>query len=219
MITFNIREFIDEITPHEALRDNSGDNYFNEYLGGQLLAIDPGSKQIGLALSNRKQTLIIDSLSYCVENLSQGIEFIKLKYFTENRKEKSSNATETSTNISTTNILVTETMAEKKEAKRPKKPNIIGIIIGFPFSHSRKNNWTETIIEFAKGLQEALKNFNIPIYFKDESYSTVSANFLTQNFTKKRQKQHKDRLAASCILQETLDIIALYKSESKEKIE
>lgn len=152
MTTFNIKDFINQIT-----------------INGKLLAIDPGTKNIGIAASNEKQSLVVDAFTYKVNSLNQGV------------------------------ALIDEQCTKKKYC---------GIIVGIPFTHVRQNHWIESIMKFANSIEA---NLNIPVYLKDESYSTQDAKFLMQNFTKKRQKKHKDRIAACCILEETLHIISLHR--------
>jgi putative Holliday junction resolvase len=152
MITLNIDEFIKSIR-----------------FKGKVISVDLGMKQIGIAISNKNQTIVEDYFQFKSAGLDKDILFLSEKY---NNDEYT------------------------------------GIIIGLPFSHTRENNWINFIDNFALKLS---KSINLPICLVDESYSTQSIKHLIQNFSRKRQKKWKDKLAASCILEQTLCTMNHYR--------
>ncbi|NLB63003.1 MAG: Holliday junction resolvase RuvX [Fibrobacter sp.] len=85
------------------------------------------------------------------------------------------------------------------------KEKIKTIILGMPYHpDGRKDGKNLDVEAFAQKLKQKT---NLPIYYQDESYSSVSAKTRTQHL-KKRQKRDKgriDRAAATIILQNWLD--------------
>ncbi len=81
------------------------------------------------------------------------------------------------------------------------------IIMGFPegVKHDiRDKIWMEKIIAFAHRLTN---RYNINVYLQDESCSTQEAMSMLKYLPKKKIKNKDDKIAASCILQRTLDIM------------
>ncbi len=85
-----------------------------------------------------------------------------------------------------------------------------GIIIGLPINNSGKiNKMSQFIKDISKNLDLFLKkeNFNMPILFWDESFSSIEAETLTNIFykNKKSQKKTLDKFAAKVILEDFIN--------------
>ena len=84
-----------------------------------------------------------------------------------------------------------------------------GILIGLPLNPSQKKNKSEHMIKSISNNIEAFlakNNYELPIFFWDESYTSVEAEDQTLNFFKnnKQQKKHLDKFAAKIILDDFL---------------
>ncbi len=80
-----------------------------------------------------------------------------------------------------------------------------GILIGLPINPSIKNSRTQQMIQdITKNIDMYLtkNNYELPILFWDESYTSLEAEELTNNFfkNKKEQKKYIDKFAAKIIL-------------------
>ena len=106
------------------------------------------------------------------------------------------------------------TVVDKKELFK-KLPKIIteyslgGILIGIPLNPSKKNsNSGQMIKDMTENINNFLvkNNYELPIFFWDESYTSLEAEELTENFFKntKKQKKHIDKFAAKIILDDFL---------------
>ena len=85
-----------------------------------------------------------------------------------------------------------------------------GIIIGLPINNNGKlNKMSQFIKDISKNLDFFLKkeNFDIPILFWDESFSSIEAEILTDTFfkNKKSQKKTLDKFAAKVILEDFIN--------------
>ena len=85
-----------------------------------------------------------------------------------------------------------------------------GIIIGLPINNSGKiNKMSQFIKDISKNLDLFLmkENFNMPILFWDESFSSIEAETLTNIFfkNKKSQKKTLDKFAAKVILEDFIN--------------
>ena len=83
--------------------------------------------------------------------------------------------------------------------------DIFGILIGLPLNEDlSKNKMCQFITDIAKNIDSYLKKDKkeIPIFFWDESYTSLEAMDTISNLikTKKRQKRILDKYAASVIL-------------------
>ena len=89
---------------------------------------------------------------------------------------------------------------------------ISGILIGLPLNDDYNNNkMYQSIIDISKNLDLYLKEneIDLPIFFWDESYTSLQASEVTINLFKNKKKQKKqiDKYAASVILNDFLDDI------------
>ena len=83
--------------------------------------------------------------------------------------------------------------------------DIFGILIGLPLNEDlSKNKMCQFITDIAKNIDSYLKKDKkeIPIFFWDESYTSLEAMDTISNLikTKKKQKRILDKYAASVIL-------------------
>ena len=88
------------------------------------------------------------------------------------------------------------------------KKKVFGLVIGYPLEISgEEGNACENVKKFIERL--GVESLDIPYYYQDERLSTRSAiSFLKTHETSKRNKgEDDDSLAASYILQTTLDLI------------
>ncbi|MBS91489.1 MAG: Holliday junction resolvase RuvX [Rickettsiales bacterium] len=90
-----------------------------------------------------------------------------------------------------------------------KEFSIGGIIVGIPLNSDEKiNKMSQTIDDITKNINQFLleNNVDLPIFFWDESYTSLEAEHLTKNFFKssKDQKKHIDKFAAKIILDDFL---------------
>jgi len=87
-----------------------------------------------------------------------------------------------------------------------KKEKIGGIVVGIPFEQNNEYSLKEEIDTFVNRLN---KKTNIPIFFQDESYTSVKAVDTMLEIGKKKKKRTekgmKDRIAAAIILKDFLD--------------
>ena len=84
-----------------------------------------------------------------------------------------------------------------------------GILIGLPNNPSQKKSKSEHMIKSIANNIEAFltkNNYELPIFFWDESYTSLEAEELTLNFFKntKQQKKYLDKFAAKIILDDFL---------------
>tara|TARA_B100000287_G_scaffold394059_1_gene407818 strand:+ start:3285 stop:3749 length:465 start_codon:yes stop_codon:yes gene_type:complete len=106
------------------------------------------------------------------------------------------------------------TVVDKKELFKKLLKIIIeyslgGILIGIPLNPSKKNSNSEQMV---KDMTENINNFlvknnyELPIFFWDESYTSLEAEELTEKFFKntKKQKKQIDKFAAKIILDDFL---------------
>ena len=105
------------------------------------------------------------------------------------------------------------TVVEKKEffAKLQEIINqysLGGILIGLPNNPSQKKKSEHMIKSIANNIEAFLtkNNYELPIFFWDESYTSLEAEELTLNFFKntKQQKKYLDKFAAKIILDDFL---------------
>ncbi len=87
--------------------------------------------------------------------------------------------------------------------------SIGGIVVGTPINSEKKiNRMSQAINDITKNIDQFLLNNNIdlPIFFWDESYTSLEAEDLTKEFfkTSKHQKKHIDKFAAKIILDDFL---------------
>ena len=89
--------------------------------------------------------------------------------------------------------------------------NIGGILIGLPITNSDKNKMCQMIRDIGKNIDKFLleNNNDIPIFFWDESYTSIEAEDLTKNLFKNQKKQKKeiDKYAANIILKDFISNI------------
>lgn len=87
------------------------------------------------------------------------------------------------------------------------KHKIQGIVIGLPMNmNGSEGPRCESVRQFAKNIEPSI---DLPLLFWDERLSTmaVSRIMIEADLTRKRQKQVVDKMAASYILQGTLDAL------------
>lgn len=87
------------------------------------------------------------------------------------------------------------------------KEKYCGFVVGIPMNIDRSiSQSSNRIIKFAEIIY---KTFNLPVYLQDESYTTIeSNNILTQMLLSRKIRNNiDDKIAASIILQRTLDDI------------
>ncbi|MCC8371375.1 MAG: Holliday junction resolvase RuvX [Rickettsia endosymbiont of Pseudomimeciton antennatum] len=85
--------------------------------------------------------------------------------------------------------------------------SICGIVIGLPISmNGRASEQTTIILKFSTKLSFAT---NLPIYLQDERLTSLAANSLLKSLGVKRRERNQkdDSIAASMILETTLDSI------------
>jgi len=79
-----------------------------------------------------------------------------------------------------------------------------GILIGLPKKNDKEGNMCQMVRDIGKNIDNFLikNNFDLPIFFWDESYTSLEAENLTKNLfkDKKSQKKHIDKFAAKIIL-------------------
>lgn len=88
------------------------------------------------------------------------------------------------------------------------KKKVSGVVIGYPLEiNGKEGNSCENVKKFVEKLD--IDSIKLPYYYQDERLSTRSAiSFLKTHKTSKRHKdEDDDSLAASYILQTTLDLI------------
>jgi putative Holliday junction resolvase len=86
--------------------------------------------------------------------------------------------------------------------------SLCGIVIGWPISmNGVENSQTLEVHNFAVNLSKAI---NLPIYLQDERLTSMAANSLLKSFGIKRKERnkHDDVIAASMILETTLNSIS-----------
>ncbi|WP_341789657.1 Holliday junction resolvase RuvX [Rickettsia endosymbiont of Polydrusus tereticollis] len=136
-----------------------------------LIALDHGTKKIGVALSNQERTI---AMPLCVANAI-------------NKKAQ----------ITTILNLI-------------EKYKVCGIVIGLPINMSGEiGTQAEIVLKFA---EDFTKHTDLPIYLQDERLTTKAANNLLKSFGVKRKERNNndDVIAASMILETTLDSIKKY---------
>ncbi len=89
---------------------------------------------------------------------------------------------------------------------------ISGILIGLPLNNDlSKNRMCHFIEDISKNLDTFLKKnkYELPIFFWDESYTSIEAEDLTKNLFKNQKKQKKeiDKYAANIILKDFISNI------------
>lgn len=86
------------------------------------------------------------------------------------------------------------------------------IVMGFPkFSDSKDQHWIEEIHAFTRKFS---KKYLLNIYMQDETFSTKEAVYALRMLPESRIKSMNDKVAASCILQQTLDIMKRFDKVS-----
>ena len=90
--------------------------------------------------------------------------------------------------------------------------NIGGILVGLPILKEKKyNKMCQSIQDMTKGIDFFLENnsIKIPIFFWDESYTSIEAEDMSKMLfkSKKIQKKRLDMLAAKVILDDFLSFI------------
>ena len=90
--------------------------------------------------------------------------------------------------------------------------NISGILVGIPLNDDEtKNKMCQSIIDTSKNLDFFLieNKIDLPIFFWDESYTSIQASEITKDLFKNKKKQNKkiDKYAASVILKDFLNVI------------
>ena len=82
--------------------------------------------------------------------------------------------------------------------------NIGGILIGLPITKNDKNKMCQMVMDIGKNIDRFLlkNNFDLPIFFWDESYTSLEAEDITKDFFKnsKEQNRHIDKFAAKLVL-------------------
>ena len=90
--------------------------------------------------------------------------------------------------------------------------NIGGILVGLPFLEENKiNKMSQSIKDMTKGIDFFLENNSIklPIFFWDESFTSIEAEDMSKKFFKntKLQKKKIDMYAAKIILDDYLNFV------------
>ena len=83
-----------------------------------------------------------------------------------------------------------------------------GIIIGYPFNQNLKSKSCQMIRDVSKNISNFIfkNNFDLPIFFWDESYTSLEAEDLTKEIFKNTEIQKKvDKYAAKIILDDFLN--------------
>ena len=95
-----------------------------------------------------------------------------------------------------------------------KHNDICAVVIGFP--KELDNSEGESCEKIRSFANKFLKKHSIPIFLQDERMSTSESTRLMQEFefTRKRQNQTDDKIAASLILQTALDTISNIRKSS-----
>ena len=79
-----------------------------------------------------------------------------------------------------------------------------GILIGLPKKNNKEGKMCQMVRDIGKNIDSFLikNNFDLPIFFWDESYTSLEAENLTKDLfkDKKSQKKHIDKFAAKIIL-------------------
>ena len=82
--------------------------------------------------------------------------------------------------------------------------NVGGILIGLPKTDNDKNKMCQMVRDLGVNIDKFLSenNFDLPIFFWDESYTSFEAEEITKKIFKnsKEQKQKLDKFAAKIIL-------------------
>tara|TARA_B100000530_G_scaffold199131_1_gene126786 strand:+ start:1018 stop:1497 length:480 start_codon:yes stop_codon:yes gene_type:complete len=82
--------------------------------------------------------------------------------------------------------------------------NVGGILIGLPIIKITKNKMCQMVRDIGTNIDKFLleNNFDLPIFFWDESYTSFEAENITKAFFKntKEQNKHIDKFAAKVIL-------------------
>ncbi|MBD22125.1 MAG: Holliday junction resolvase RuvX [Alphaproteobacteria bacterium] len=82
--------------------------------------------------------------------------------------------------------------------------NVGGILIGLPIIKITKNKMCQMVRDIGTNIDKFLleNNFDLPIFFWDESYTSFEAKNVTKAFFKntKEQNKHIDKFAAKVIL-------------------
>lgn len=90
-----------------------------------------------------------------------------------------------------------------------KSEDASGLVIGFPYNMDGTES--ELCAKIRNLSLKLIKKMDIPIYFQDERLSTaaVSRTLVASGMTRKKRDKIDDKLAASYILQTTLDSIKM----------
>ena len=87
--------------------------------------------------------------------------------------------------------------------------NVGGILIGLPKTNNDKNRMCQMIKDIGTNIDKFLSenNFDLPIFFWDESYTSLEAEEITKDFFRntKEQNKHLDKFAAKIILDDFLN--------------
>ena len=82
--------------------------------------------------------------------------------------------------------------------------NVGGILIGLPKTNNDKNKMCQMVRDLGVNINKFLskKNFDLPIFFWDESYTSFEAEEITKDFFRntKEQNKHIDKFAAKLML-------------------
>ena len=82
--------------------------------------------------------------------------------------------------------------------------NVGGILIGLPKTNNDKNKMCQMVRDLGVNINKFLskKNFDLPIFFWDESYTSLEAEEITKDFFRntKEQNKHIDKFAAKLML-------------------
>ena len=82
--------------------------------------------------------------------------------------------------------------------------NVGGILIGLPKTDNDKNKMCQMVRDLGVNIDKFLSenNFDLPIFFWDESYTSFEAEEITKDFFRntKEQNKHIDKFAAKLIL-------------------
>ncbi|MFY9589209.1 Holliday junction resolvase RuvX [Rickettsia endosymbiont of Halotydeus destructor] len=137
-----------------------------------LIALDHGTKKIGIAISNQERTI---AMPLCTAD-----------EITKQAK-----------------ITIILNLIEKYK--------VCGIVIGLPINMNGEiGAQAEIVLKFA---EDFTKNTDLPIYLQDERLTTKAANNLLKSFGVKRKERNNndDIIAASMILETTLDSLKKYR--------
>ncbi len=82
--------------------------------------------------------------------------------------------------------------------------NVGGILIGLPKTDNDKNKMCQMVRDLGVNIDKFLSenNFDLPIFFWDESYTSFEAEEITKDFFRntKEQNKHIDKFAAKLML-------------------